>query len=324
MFYCTAFAVHIFLFFFIYLTMKTKDNLNIIKTYLPFSIRSVVEKLPPDIQEIRLRTNRPVAVYTPVKMYCLKNNLTLTGHIDRDLLILTQRELTESFSAVCSYSVYSKQNEIINGFVTLKGGNRAGICGTAVIQDNRIINVRDISSINFRVCCERFGCADNVLNSISNLTDGVLLCGAPCSGKTTILRDIARTVSYSFKTTLIDTRSELAAVYAGVPQNDVGLCDILNAYSRRDGFSHAARCMSPEIIICDEIGGAEDAGSILNARKSGVTVIASAHCRNKSELLDKPYLHELVKTRCFGEVIFLDNGKYVGQVREVISADELL
>ena len=258
------------------------------------------------------------------KVYYIDNNLSLTDKLNPDLICLTQKELSEVFTAMCGYSVYSKQNELINGFITLKGGNRAGVCGTCVIQDGRIINIRDISSVNIRLCCERTDCSALITESVSGIKDGLLLCGAPCSGKTTILRDLARRLSYKYKTALIDSRSELAAVYGGIPQNDVGLCDVLSAYPKREGFEQAVRCLSPELIICDEIGGEADARSILKAKKSGVSVIASAHCRDKTELLEKPYLKALIDTRCFKNLVFLGSGGEVAQLKEIIDADELL
>ena len=304
--------------------MKFKDNLKLIKQYLPFSLRAAVDKFPTGLQEIRLRVNKPVVLYTPDNTFYIDNSLCITQKPSQNLLLLTQKELSEMFTAICGYSVYSKQNEIINGFITLKGGNRAGICGTSVIKDDKIINIRDITSINIRLCAERTGCSDSILARLNNIEGGVLFCGAPCSGKTTILRDLARQLSYEYKTVLIDVRSELAAVYAGIPQNDVGLCDVLNAYTKRDGFEHTVRCLSPELIICDEIGGAEDASSILNARKSGVSVISSAHCRDKNELMTKPFLYQLVETRCFDSIVFLDSGNNVGQVTSIINSDDLL
>lgn len=304
--------------------MKTKDNLNVIKTCLPFSLRAAVDNLPQSTQEIRLRVNRPVVIQAFDKTYYIDNSLRLTGNFEDDLLILTQRELIEAFSAICSYSVYSKQNEIINGFVTLKGGNRAGICGTAVVTDGKIINIRDITSINIRVCVEIIDCSNAVLNNVKDVFGGVLLCGPPCSGKTTILRDIARKISPKYRTAVIDTRGELAAVYGGIPQNDVGMSDVLNMYSKNDGFEHAIRCLAPEVIICDELSGEEDACSVLNAQKSGVTVYASAHCRDENELLCRPYLKSLIKTRCFETIVFLAAGENVGQVAEVKHIDELL
>ena len=304
--------------------MKTKDNLNIIKTCLPFSLRAAVDNIPQSAQEIRLLVNRPVVVRACNKLYYIDNNLRLTEDFSDNLLILTQPEVGEAFSAICSYSVYSKQNEIINGFVTLKGGNRAGICGTAVISDGRIINIRDITSINIRLACEIPDCSDKVLNIINDISGGVLLCGPPSSGKTTILRDIARKISQKYRTALIDTRGEIAAVYGGVPQNDVGMSDVLNMYSKNDGFEHAVRCLSPEIIICDELSGEDDAVSVLTAQKSGVTVLASAHCRDEKELLSRPLLRTLVQTDCFKTVVFLGAGENVGQVTKVKHIDELL
>lgn len=304
--------------------MKNKDNLKLIKNYLPFSLRAIVDKLPDDTQEIRLRVNRPAALQTPFKTLYITDNISFTEQYSPLLPTVSQKELFETFNTICGYSVYSKQNEIINGFITLKGGNRAGICGTAVMAEGKIINIRDITSINMRLCCERTGCSESVLSRINNARDGVLLCGAPCSGKTTILRDSARCLSYKFKTALIDSRGELAAVYGGTPQNDVGLCDILSSYTKSDGFEQAVRCMSPELIICDEIGGKSDAASILYAQKSGVGVIAAAHCRDKNELFVKPYLLELVRTRCFGSIVFLGSGEKVGQVAQVYDIDELL
>ena len=303
--------------------MKQKDNLNTIKQYLPFSLRTAVKNFPDDLQEIRLRVNNPAALHTPEKVYYINSNLSLTDKFSPDLMRLTQRELSEAFTAMCGYSVYSKQNEIVNGFVTLKGGNRAGLCGTCVIKDGGIINIRDITSVNIRLCFERIGCCNDILSRLKAVENGVLFCGAPCSGKTTILRDMARQLSYKFKTALIDSRCELAAVYGGVLQNDVGLCDVLSSYPKCDGFEQAVRCLSPEIIICDEIGGEDDALSILKAQKSGVSVIASAHCRDKSELTQKPYLKTLIDTKCFKTLVFLGGGSNVGQLEEIIDADEL-
>lgn len=295
-----------------------------LKTCMPFSLRAVVDNLPEDTQEIRLRVNQPVEIRTYNMVFYIDNNLRLTEHYDDNQLILTQRELSETFSAICSYSVYSKQNEIINGFVTLKGGSRAGICGTAVMSDGRIINIRDITSINIRLSREIVDCSDELLNIIDDISGGVLLCGPPCSGKTTILRDIARKISRKYRTALIDTRGELAAVYGGIPQNDVGMSDILNMYSKNDGFEHAVRCFSPQVIICDELSGEEDANSVLNAQKSGVVVLASAHCRDESELLCRSFLYSLVKTRCFNNIVFLGVGENIGQVAKVKHIDELL
>ena len=309
--------------FFIYLTMKTQDNLRQVIACLPFAIKSLIRSLPSGITEIRLRSQRPVAFVTDRDTLYLRADGSFTQSVTRDCIALTSKELRECFNTICNYSVYSKQNEIVNGFVTLKGGNRAGICGTAVGDGGRITNIRDITSINLRVASERLGCSDEILSLITEPEKGFLLCGAPRSGKTTILRDLARALSERFSVSLIDCRGELAASYGGVIQNDVGMCDVLDGYTKRDGFDHALRCMSPDIIICDEIGDEADMTAINVAALSGVGVIASAHCREKDELLLNSRFKQAVKNRLFAHYVFLKNKENVGQVAEVISADEL-
>ena len=277
-------------------------------------MKRIFEKLgiPPQkrtsLNEIRLRVNKPAMLLDKNKAFTLNK-------------ILTKRELEEIFRLMCDYSVYSKQNEIKNGFITLKGGHRAGICGTAVYDKGEIINIRDISAINLRIACEHKGCSDKLMKNIK-INSGILLCGAPCSGKTTMLRDIARKLSEHYKVAVIDTRGELAATYQGENGCDVGTSFVLDGYSKTDGFDHALRCLSPDYIICDEIGTAQDALSVENAVNSGVGIICSAHCNNTSELLSKPILKNIVKY--FDNIFFLGNRENVGQVIEETKSYELI
>lgn len=276
-------------------------------------MKRIFEKLiiPPQkrtrLQEIRLRVGRPVCLVCDNQVEVLHN-------------VFTKKDMEEVFRLICNDSVYSKQNEILQGFVTLRGGHRAGICGTAVYNGSEIVNIRDISAINFRIAHAHTGCSDLLLRKIS-VGSGLLFCGAPCSGKTTMLRDTARNLSRSNKVALIDSRGELAASYKGEAQNDVGNSFVLDGYSKADGFDHALRCLSPDYIICDEIGSASDSNCIENAINSGVGIICSAHCTGVDELLAKPNLQRI--TRYFSKVVFLGNRERVGQVLDIINTDEL-
>lgn len=261
-----------------------------------------------NLQEIRLCINKPIILYS-------KNKSDIINRL------ITKKDLEHIFTLMCNYSVYSKQNEIKQGFITLKGGNRAGICGTAVYGKDGIINIRDISAVNIRIVGEYIGCADKLLSQIE-VKKGLLLCGAPCSGKTTLLRDIARKLSERHKLSLIDTRGEIAASYLGECQCDVGYSFVLDGYSKTDGFDHAVRCLSPDFIVCDELGSAEDITSVQNAINSGTSVIASAHCSDKDELMSKPYLRDIAAY--FSNIAFLHNRENVGQLRELVSGNELL
>ena len=298
--------------------MTYEKNLKTVISYLPFALRNAMynAELPGEkIMEIHLICGQPLVLHTAKSSYFIGENNIVTERYADNLVTVGKNHIEECFNSLCGYSVYSKQNEIVNGFLTLQGGNRAGICGSAVVKDGKISNIRDISSINIRVADEIKNCSKFLLEKI-NINKNVLICGAPCSGKTTILRDTARLLSYKNRVCLIDTRMELACFNKGVSGFDVGLCDVFTSYSKKDGFEQAVRTMSPEYIICDEIGG-EDVFSIIEAQKSGVNVIASAHCSDKSELLSKPSFRKLINSRCFSVFVFLKNRENIGQVSEI-------
>lgn len=308
-----------------------KERFKLASMPLCTSIGKRIQMLPDNIQEnaqeIRLRLNRPVSVCCPDNTYFLTENGCITNRIiDQPMLCASQRDMTDIFHNICNYSVYSRQNEIKNGFVTMQGGNRAGICGTAVIENEKISNIRDISSINIRISREHKGSADEILKNIKNLTGGVLICGSPCSGKTTILRDIARNLSinYDKKISIVDERGEIAGTVRGVSQNDIGMCDILDGYSKADGIVQSIRSMSPDIVICDEIGGMDDVKAILQSANSGVSFIATVHAKNSKELIKKPFIKELIKSNVFEKAVFLQSRKNAGKISEIKICQELL
>lgn len=288
-------------------------------------IINIPDEIKEKVQEIRVRVNRPLTLCCQDENLFVTSNGCLTNAIlDNKMLMVGKKEICEIFNNLCNYSVYSKQNEIKNGFITINGGHRAGICGTAIVENNKITNIRDISSINIRIAREHKGCCKEIINRINISSGGLLICGAPCSGKTTILRDLARVLSIekSMKVALIDSRSEISGTYKGIFQKDIGLCDVLDGYNKKDGFDHAIRCLSPDVIICDEIGSNEDLISIENAINSGITVIATAHCSNKKELLLKDNLKKSIKNHSFKTVVFLKGRKNAGEISNIITDNE--
>ena len=167
------------------------------------SLRTILFQIPESVkekaQEIRLRANLPVAVYTGKETYFVKEQGRLTQRFDRTLPIVSSQEILDSFHHCCSYSVYSHQHEIRQGFVTMAGGHRVGVCGTAVYEENRVSGIRDISSLNIRIAREVYGAADELLGELDKEISGLLIAGPPSSGKTTILRDLARQLSMKGK-----------------------------------------------------------------------------------------------------------------------------
>lgn len=278
-------------------------------------------------QEIRLRVNKPVMIYTATDtLYLTCDGAAVKEQQPGRMIIATQRDISDCFQTLCNYSVYSRQNEIRKGFITTQGGHRAGLCGTAVYRGGEIYNIRDVSGVNLRIAREIFGCADKLLDYIKDLNGGMLICGPPSCGKTTLLRDTARQLStvYGKKIAVIDERGELAASFAGIPQNDLGYSDVLDGYLKCDGIMQAVRCLSPEYIICDEIGSSEETMLLEQCLNAGVRVIATIHAANSDELMKKPQGLALLKTGAFEKVVFLKTRETPGEIKEVLGKEELL
>ncbi len=274
-------------------------------------------------QEIILRTNRPVSIYSNnEQLFFTENGCVVNKITDQKMHICSKNEIFEIFHNICNYSVYSRQYEINNGYITLKGGHRAGICGTAVTNGESIVNIKDISSINIRISREIKGCSKTLLNFL-NPQNGVLICGPPSSGKTTLIRDIARTISYQYKTSLIDERNEISATVNGISQNDIGLCDVYDNYKKSVAIEQAIRTMSPQIIVCDELGSIEDIDAVRNAVNCGVSFIATVHCNSENDLLVRENLKNLLKTYAFSKIIFLDTRENVGEIKKTMDISEV-
>ncbi len=244
---------------------------------LPLKAAERLIKLPDGIKrnelcELRLRMGRPATA------------VMISGRSVTCSKPLTKQDIEDCFGELCRYSVHSFKREIAEGYITLPEGHRAGFCGTAVMRDGDIETLRDISSINLRLAKEIKGCAEALYHAFFEKSlRSLLIVGAPLSGKTTVLRDLTRLLGERHKVALIDSRNELAACHDGTPQLDVGLnTDVLSGYPRAEGMEIALRTLSPEIIICDEIGN--DISAIEQCIHCGVKLIATAHASSLEEL----------------------------------------
>lgn len=277
-------------------------------------------------REIRLMLNRPVTIICNDGRYYITSSGSVTPFFSDSLLMVQRNDIESTLQSICEYSVYSRQNEIVNGFVTLKGGHRAGISGTAVLSDGKITNIRDISSLNLRIAREYIGCADRLFRRFGNNKTGMLICGEPCSGKTTVLRDLARQLSTltEYNVSLIDERGELAASVSGAPQNDIGMCDVYSGYPKAEAMIQAIRSMSPDIIMCDEIGSQEEVLAVEQCVNSGVSIIATIHAGSVDELKRRTNLCRLLDTGAFQKIVFLSDRRHIGEAESVMSTGDLL
>ncbi len=291
--------------------MKNENILRYFKGSIYSAVSQIPEFLFENIQEIRLRVNKPLSVICGFKPNYLTPNGNFTCNVS-GVVTVSAEELNQCFEAICQYSVHSFKREICDGFVIVKGGHRVGLCGTTVICNGIIENIKNISSINFRISHQVKGCAEKLYEQIfSNGLSNVLIAGAPMSGKTTLLRDLTRLLGTSFKTSVIDERGEIAAVWNGVCQNDIGInTDVFDGYPKAKGISIAIRVMSPQVIVCDEIGGEKDMTVIKQASHCGVYVVATIHATDIAELTERTGFD------VFDKIIFLSDKGNISRIMD--------
>jgi len=234
--------------------------------------------------------------------------------------------LEKTLMMLSQSSFYALDEELRRGYITLPGGHRAGLCGHAVLENGYIRGQRDICSVNFRIARQEKGCADSLMRHLmqkNGLPFHTLIISPPGCGKTTILRDISLSLSenYALQVGIIDERSEIAAMSRGGAQLSVGTtCDILDASPKAEGIMLMLRSMSPQVLICDEIGRREDMEAVFEAINAGVKVIATAHAGSRTEALSRPVLGEILKQNCFERLVLYSARQGPGTLEQIWNA----
>lgn len=282
-----------------------ENRLQNVMRYLPPPVQTALRHMPPEmlqqIQEIRLRAERPLGVCLCGKEHFLTESGVLKALAGQGIRT-TQKTVEQTFQAVCEYSVYRYTRKICDGFVTIAGGNRVGIAGSAVYREGTFSQVRYISGLNFRIAHAVTGCAQNLYGqTCATVPHSILLVGAVGSGKTIMLRDLCHLIGNKHRVTLVDERSEIAAMHHGVPRYPVGMRTDVCV----EGLLTALRVLTPEVLICDEIGTDADAEAILLVRGCGVPVIAFAHWTSWEDLEKRTTLRRLLEADVFSYASFL-------------------
>ncbi|MCT4508175.1 MAG: stage III sporulation protein AA [Tepidibacter sp.] len=287
-----------------------------------------------DIEEIRLRVNRPLIVNMNNKDYFFNIKTDKFCDNNQNTYITTREDIEQTFQLICKYSIHSFLDDIKKGFITIKGGHRVGIGGKAIVEKDEIKNIKHISSLNIRVSREIKNCSKNVIKYIiksQNEIYNTLIISPPQCGKTTLIRDLVRNIStgineYKFKgikVAVIDERNEICGSYHGIPQKDVGIrTDAIESCPKDVGIMMLLRSMSPNVIVTDEIGSTKEIESLYSALNGGVSLITSVHGSGIEDIRNRKELNTLLDKELFKRVIVLSCKKGAGTIDKVYDLEE--
>ena len=287
----------------------------------PIHLRETMKNLEKlqDLEEIRVRIGQPLFFYTGQKelVLLLKEKQDKKGQFrnsrelgtNDNVYHVTEADLLEMQNYISNYSLYAWQEELRNGFLTIQGGHRIGLAGGITNQNGRISGISYLTFFNIRVAHEKVGCAGKILPYIWN--HNTLIVSPPGAGKTTLLRDCIRSLSYEgMKIGLVDERSEIAACYHGIPQNDVGpRTDVLDGCNKSEGIVMLLRTMSPAVIAVDELGIEDDFKAVEQAAYCGCKIIGTVHAGSMKEIQEKPVLKKWCEKELFERFVFIKKGE---------------
>lgn len=313
---------------------KYEDAFQQVAHTLSDRIRDIMLRLPYALQgqvnEIRLRRDKPLMLDCRGRKIFLNDQPLRPVFLPDDTCIKTDAEdLEQTFRRLCEYSVHSFQEQVRAGYLTLPGGHRAGICGTAVTENGQVTAVRGINSIVLRIShCVNGAANDFLVHADPRTTRGILLAGPPASGKTTILRDLARqltsgTSQLPVNVAIVDEKGEIAGDRMNDDRLRIGMCcDILNGYPKGEGILQAIRNLAPEVVLCDEVGSEQELEALEAGFHAGVHVVASVHAHDCHDLTHRRVIRRMLSGGGFEKVILLRGGVHVGQIAEVYRVEE--
>ena len=288
-------------------------------SFLPKKIAEQLQYMPPGvldkIEEIRIRIGRPIEI-------------SAGGSYEFLPFIVTEEEATQLLNRITQFSMYTMEEELKRGYITIEGGHRVGIAGKVILDGGHVKAIIHISSYNIRIAREKIGCAENLIPYLyDDDWRNTMIIGPPQSGKTTILRDLARIISIgdgnpakrALKVGIVDARSEIAGCVQGVPQLQFGpRIDVLDACPKAEGMMMLIRSMSPDVIVADEIGRMEDAEAVIEAIHAGIKLMTTTHGYSFDDVMKRPSIKKLMNYRAFERFVVLSRDSKRGFHYKVI------
>ncbi|WP_062104709.1 stage III sporulation protein AA [Bacillus niameyensis] len=292
--------------------------MEVILRMLPSRISDLIKRLPStlltEIEEIRLRVGRQIEI--------------ASNGIPRFLpYIFTNQDVEQFIGKLANHSFYTLDEELKKGYVTIEGGHRIGLAGKVILDNGSVKAIRHLASFNIRVAREKIGVAETFIPQLfKDYWKNTMIIGPPQTGKTTLLRDIARIVSSgskehsipALKVGIVDERSEIAGCVHGTPQLQFGQrVDVLDACPKAEGMMMLIRSMSPDVLIVDEIGREEDRIAIMEAVNAGITLMMTTHGYSYDEVRKRPMLNQIMNEQVFDRYIELSRSNGPGTVAAI-------
>lgn len=295
--------------------------MEMVFSFLPKKLCAQLQDMTPmmmgKVEELRIRVGRPLEVIIGGDPFFFPYEVSSS---DAEQLL----------NSIGQFSLYTLEEELKRGYITIAGGHRVGLAGKVILENGAVKAVRDISSFNIRIAREKIGVAEPLTDYLfKGEWQHTLLIGAPQTGKTTVLRDIARMISSGIdrkgiapqKVGIVDERSEIAGCVHGVPQLEFGTrVDVLDGCPKAEGMMMMIRSMSPDVLIVDEIGRVEDTQAVLEAVNAGIKLIITTHGHTLAEVKKRPFFSEILKQNIFERFIELQRGKFGARSYKVLDS----
>ncbi|UHA72869.1 stage III sporulation protein AA [Paenibacillus sp. 481] len=295
---------------------------------LPPTLRSIFTRLPQvvmnELEEIRIREGRPLEVGVMGDYQFVTAEGVLTD-LPSSAYVPSREDGHQLLDFITNHSLYTMEEELRRGFVTIAGGHRIGLAGRTVLSQGKVSHLREITGFNIRIAREVRGVAASIMPVLLDFKQQTvhhtLIVSPPQHGKTTMLRDVVRAVSAgawhhpearwkALKVGVVDERSEIAGSIKGVPSFDLGYrTDVLDGCPKAEGMMMFIRSMSPDVLVVDEFGRDEDVLAMREAMHAGVRIIASAHGASMEDVLRRPGISQLLKEEVFGRIVILKRVK---------------
>lgn len=296
---------------------KEEPGILAILPYLKKEWQDAIKKEPKELlqkaTELRVRRGLGCSLSCGEGNYLIKN------------IRVSETDMKVLLEKLCRDAAFQFENQMENGYIPLPGGHRAGLCGSYVRNEQGRVRIKDLSSVNIRICRDIKGIADGLLPKLlcEEKFCSTLIVSEPCGGKTTMLTALVRALSQKgLRSVVVDERGEIAAAFNGVPQKDLGaLADVMDGYPKPYGMMVALRTLSPQVLVCDEIGTNEETERMLEAMNAGVPVLATAHAKDEEELFNRPQIKRLIDAGAISKIVLLKGARAPGRVKKVLTVN---